>query len=310
MEWLRLYSEMLDDPKIQRLLPPLFKIWVNLLCLANKNESSRGELPCIEDIAFCLRISEEETADALQTLKRKGLIDSKGEGFIPRNWVKRQPESDNAAKRMQEKRDKEKGADVVQNTLRTSSEHVTNKFALDKNREDKNREEGEGDTRTGAQGDETVLDIPPFVPLRIEEDALQQFGFTPNMESAPLKPTHPDPASPYPLKLYQMGASQGYSVAEIREAGRIAHEDRGVALGGTFTSYASKCLPKARENLANKPAMPTPIDPEEAKRAKAARESERLAWEAEQLADLDRKIENGRRKREERERNAQATATE
>jgi len=174
----------------------------------------------------------------------------------------------------------------------------------------RNQEIG-GESRTGARGDEPANDIPPSAPLKIsaEAEARQTFGFTPNLETPSPKPAHPDPASPYPLKLYQQGAAQGYSLAEIREAGRIAHEERGVSLGGTFASYASKCLPKARENLANKPTMPPPIDPEEAKRAKALREAERAAWEAEQLADLDRKIENGRRKREERERNEQATAT-
>ena len=52
--WFRFYDEALDDPKVQRLAPHLFKTWINLLCLASKED---GTMPSNDDIAFRLRIS-------------------------------------------------------------------------------------------------------------------------------------------------------------------------------------------------------------------------------------------------------------
>lgn len=163
MEWLRLYSEMLDDPKIQRLPPPLFKTWINLLCLANKNETNRGELPCIEDIAFCLRISEEDATSALQTLIQKGLIENRGDGFTPRNWTKRQPESDNSAKRMREARGKQEEPEQVPNNSRTSSEHLPNKCALEQSRAESEQIRLE-QSRAEAESRETAAPLVPQVP--------------------------------------------------------------------------------------------------------------------------------------------------
>jgi len=32
-QWFRMYAEVLDDPKVQRLSGDEFKAWVNILCL-------------------------------------------------------------------------------------------------------------------------------------------------------------------------------------------------------------------------------------------------------------------------------------
>ncbi len=42
MRWFRFYSEVLDDPKVQGLSLGLFKMWINLLCIAARND---GYLP-------------------------------------------------------------------------------------------------------------------------------------------------------------------------------------------------------------------------------------------------------------------------
>jgi len=86
MKWLRLSDDVIDDPKVQKLPAPLFKIWVNLLCLANKSEH-RGLLPDMETIAFRLRISEEDAESAISELAKRHLIDSHEEGLSPHNWT-------------------------------------------------------------------------------------------------------------------------------------------------------------------------------------------------------------------------------
>src|SRR5262245_7226587 len=96
--WLRLYTSILDDPKVQRLQPEYFRGWVNLLCLAKEGD---GLLPSIEDIAFRLRIPTEEAQSLTEELVKRGLLDSDGENITPHNWHGRQFSSDVSTERVQ-----------------------------------------------------------------------------------------------------------------------------------------------------------------------------------------------------------------
>jgi hypothetical protein len=62
MQWFRYYVEALNDPKVQRLAPDLFRTWVNLLCIAREHD---GNLPVIGELAFKLRMDEEEASRAV-----------------------------------------------------------------------------------------------------------------------------------------------------------------------------------------------------------------------------------------------------
>lgn len=90
MQWFRLHDDVLDDPKVQKLSPQLFKHWINLLCLASKN-NPRGTLPDLNTIAFRLRLSDDKAWTVLSDLISAGLIEHKGDGnYEPHNWNKRQ----------------------------------------------------------------------------------------------------------------------------------------------------------------------------------------------------------------------------
>jgi hypothetical protein len=67
MKWFRLYSEVMNDPKVQSLRPELFKFWINLLCLANV-QKERGSLPPTAAIAFQLRMRTDRVARFLAEL--------------------------------------------------------------------------------------------------------------------------------------------------------------------------------------------------------------------------------------------------
>lgn len=95
--WFRMYDEVLDDPKTQRLEPALFKSWVNLLCLASKHG---GRLPEISDIGFALRLSDQDVSETVKSLVACGLIDETGNGLIPHNWTLRQYKSDVSTERV------------------------------------------------------------------------------------------------------------------------------------------------------------------------------------------------------------------
>jgi hypothetical protein len=104
--WFRFYDEALDDPKVQRLPGDLFKFWVNVLCLASRNE---GRLPPIEDIAFALRTDDRAVGESLDMLHVIGLIDIlDDEVATPHNWGGRQFHSDCSTERVKQHRNKKR----------------------------------------------------------------------------------------------------------------------------------------------------------------------------------------------------------
>jgi hypothetical protein len=114
MQWFRLYNDILEDPKVQKLSPELFKFWINILCVASKNE---GKLPPIKDIAFALRMSESETEAAFHSIKKAHLIDEKSNQYgitlAPHNWNKRQYKSDTSTERVKRFRNGKRNSRVT-----------------------------------------------------------------------------------------------------------------------------------------------------------------------------------------------------
>jgi len=89
--WLRMYTEVLSDPKVQTLPDSLFKAWINLLIIAKLN-NQKGKLPeSIHSMAFSLHLTDEKLTKYLKILTDTGLIDN----GVMHGWEKRQYESDN-----------------------------------------------------------------------------------------------------------------------------------------------------------------------------------------------------------------------
>lgn len=111
--WFRFYAEALDDPKVQRLSPHLFKAWVNLLCLG---AAADGALPSNDDIAFRLRVSCQDAESITSDLVLAGLIDIRPNGTLAmHNWEGRQYASDSSAERTRkyrQKKNKTRGAEI------------------------------------------------------------------------------------------------------------------------------------------------------------------------------------------------------
>lgn len=113
-QWFRFYADALDNPKVQRLPPDLFKHWVNILCLAAKNDVTLHEtLPCNDDMAFALRISPQDAEKVVRELVRRGLIDETQDGLVPHNWVEKQYKSDTSAERVKRHRERKRNASNV-----------------------------------------------------------------------------------------------------------------------------------------------------------------------------------------------------
>lgn len=108
--WFRFYAEALDDPKVQRLDGETFKAWVNLLCLAARND---GFLPEPDDIAFALRMDRIAAGSLVDRLRIAGLIDvvkggANGARIAPHGWQERQYKSDTSTDRVKRFRQRSK----------------------------------------------------------------------------------------------------------------------------------------------------------------------------------------------------------
>ena len=104
--WWRAYDQAVDDPKLQRLAPPLFRAWFNLMCIASANG---GTLPAIGDVAFKLHLAEHKAAEIITSLVAVGLLDRRSDGkFEPHNWNGRQFVSDVSTPRVKRFRERQR----------------------------------------------------------------------------------------------------------------------------------------------------------------------------------------------------------
>lgn len=109
--WLRLYDDLVDDPKVQRLPGEMFKALINLWCITSQND---GVLPPSIDIAFKLRISLSKVEATLAGLRNAGLIDDDGNGSLaPHNWDGRQFKSDVSTERVKRFRKRPRNVSVT-----------------------------------------------------------------------------------------------------------------------------------------------------------------------------------------------------
>ncbi|AFS52754.1 hypothetical protein [Leptospirillum ferriphilum] len=99
-QWLRLYNGILDDPKVQSLPGEIFKFWINVLCVASKNDG------IIRDIPFYLRMPGTKVWKLMGDLRKAGLIDEVDGVEMPHNWNGRQYRSDNSTERVRKHREK------------------------------------------------------------------------------------------------------------------------------------------------------------------------------------------------------------
>ena len=71
--WVKLYIEILDDPKMGRLPNHLWRRAVELFLLAGR-EGNDGALPPVEEMAWTLRLSEDKVLEDLHGLAEVGVV--------------------------------------------------------------------------------------------------------------------------------------------------------------------------------------------------------------------------------------------
>ncbi len=104
-QWFRMYAEVLDDPKVQRLSGDDFKGWANILCLTAKHD---GVLPSVQDIGFSLRMDARKAEKLIARLVLAGLLVETETGLKPNKWDQRQYKSDVSTDRVKRFRQRSK----------------------------------------------------------------------------------------------------------------------------------------------------------------------------------------------------------
>lgn len=141
--WIKLYTEIVSDPKMGRLTDRQFRVCINLFALAGV-EDHDGLLPTTTDLAWHLRMSVDDLANDLQALAQVGIIAAVDDVWLIAKWQDRQARSPSAqpeavlerVRRYRNKAAAERNADSE-----TCNEDVTSlQSDCNATREEKNRD--------------------------------------------------------------------------------------------------------------------------------------------------------------------------
>ena len=147
MEWFRFYHDVIEDPKVQLLPVAMRWRWLEMLCLASRSHH-RGVLPSPSEMAFLLRVTEDEVQESIEVLVAAGLFDRKGKALHPHNWEGRQFKSDDVTERSRQHR-----RNVARNENASASEA-----------------EAEADTEYRVQSTEAEAESKPPPVFRLYEE--------------------------------------------------------------------------------------------------------------------------------------------
>lgn len=140
--WFRYYHDALDDPKVQRLTGDQFKAWINLLCMASRND---GFIK-LADISFALRLSSKEAREIVTVLVTLGLFETADETLLkPHNWDARQYKSDVSNERVKRYRKRNCNVTVTDDETPPDTEQNTDTEKKKRNVRSRSRREPEND---------------------------------------------------------------------------------------------------------------------------------------------------------------------
>ena len=97
--WIKLYIEVLHDPKMGRMPDRLFRRTIELFLLAGTCDNNEGILPPVEDMAWLLHIDEAALLEDLTSLQKLNIVHEEEPGvWIVTHFAERQ-DADTAAER-------------------------------------------------------------------------------------------------------------------------------------------------------------------------------------------------------------------
>lgn len=161
--WIKLYHEILDDPKMGLMPDRLWRRTIELFLIAGEFDQG-GDLPTVEEIAYRLHLGKEETLDDLNYLLAEKIVVKRETGrWAVRKFEERQSAlSSTQRSRYYRKSQREKeyygdenkyATEAGRNVANSATIRPIDKIRLDKIRIDKN-----SGTKRCNNGDETLQD--------------------------------------------------------------------------------------------------------------------------------------------------------
>ena len=120
--WIKLYHEILDDPKMGRLPDNLWRRTTELFLIAGDLDAE-GYLPSVGDMAWRLRLDEDALESELQELAAVSIVEQRDGQWLVTNFAKRQAPVDNAERQSRYRNRKRK---ELYSDNEHSNESVTN----------------------------------------------------------------------------------------------------------------------------------------------------------------------------------------
>jgi hypothetical protein len=126
MKWFRMYTEVIDDPKMSKLADDEFRVFVYLLMMAAEQEKEGLVSSSYDDISWRLRLPQTLIERATKKLIDLLIIGPESDGWKFINWEKRQFRSDDVTSRVRKHRE-EKARNVTRNVSETLDETLENR---------------------------------------------------------------------------------------------------------------------------------------------------------------------------------------
>lgn len=165
--WIKLYHEILNDPKMGRLSDRTWRRAIELFLLAGDTVND-GMLPSIRDMAWRLHIPPDELKEDLEILAEVDILTLNGDRWHVVNFTKRQAASINA-ERQRQYRDRQRKAKQYRDESETQEKRESNEGVTKRNADynDKFAETDtdiESDKETDIPPQKAGADAPPPAP--------------------------------------------------------------------------------------------------------------------------------------------------
>lgn len=105
--WIKLYYEVLDDPKMGRLPDHVYRRAIEMFLMAG-NEGNGGYLPSVQDMAWRLHTTDEDITACLETLATVNIVTETPDGWLVTHFSDRQDAASNAERQAEYRKRKQK----------------------------------------------------------------------------------------------------------------------------------------------------------------------------------------------------------
>lgn len=170
--WIKLYHEMLHDPKMGRLSDHLYRRCIEMFLLAGEYGAD-GLLPSPTDMAWTLRADDTELQADLLALAETGILTKTDKGWLVTKFAARQ-EAVSGNQRVQRYRERNRKAEYLCNAP------VTKRYTDTDRDEDADRDEIESVRAAGAAPDSVPSGAPDSVSVSVSDTD----GESPELEDA------------------------------------------------------------------------------------------------------------------------------